>query len=55
MEEARKNNYLIERLKNKLPKNWSIGTTNTLGIDPMLIETSTFLDGWQSKDLENKK
>ena len=49
-----KNNYLIERLKNKLPKNWSIGTTNTLGIDPMLIETSTF--GWLAKQrLENKK
>ena len=49
-----KNNYLIERLKNKLPKNWSIGTTKTLGIDPMLIETSTF--GWLAKQrLENKK
>ena len=49
-----KNNYLVERLKNKLPKNWSIGTTNTLGIDPMLIETSTF--GWLAKQrLENKK
>ena len=49
-----KNNYLIERLKIKLPKNWSIGTTNTLGIDPMLIETSTF--GWLAKQrLENKK
>ena len=49
-----KNNYLIDRLKNKLPKNWSIGTTKTLGIDPMLIETSTF--GWLAKQrLENKK
>ena len=49
-----KNNYLIERIKIKLPKNWSIGTTKTLGFDPMMVETSTF--GWLAKQrIENKK
>ena len=42
------------RIKTKLPRNWSIGNTKTLGIDPMFVETSTF--GWLAKQrLENKK
>ena len=49
-----KNSYLIKRIKTKLPRNWSIGNTKTLGIDPMFVETSTF--GWLAKQrLENKK
>ena len=49
-----KNSYLIKRIKTKLPRDWSIGNTKALGIDPMFVETSTF--GWLAKQrLENKK
>ena len=49
-----KNSYLIKRIKTKLPRDWSIGNTKTIGIDPMFVETSTF--GWLAKQrLENKK
>ena len=49
-----KNSYLMKRIKMNLPKHWSLGNTQTLGIDPMFVETSTF--GWLAKQrLENKK
>ena len=37
-----KNLFLMDLIKSKLPKKWKLYTTEALGIDPMLVETSTF-------------
>ncbi len=49
-----KNLFLMDLIKSKLPKKWKLYTTKALGIDPMLVETSTF--AWLAKQrIENRK
>ena len=49
-----KNLFLMDLIKSKLPKKWKLYTTEALGIDPMLVETSTF--AWLAKQrIESRK
>jgi anhydro-N-acetylmuramic acid kinase len=49
-----KNLFLMDLIRSKLPEKWKLYTTEALGIDPMLVETSTF--AWLAKQrIENRK
>ncbi len=49
-----KNLFLMDLIRSKLPEKWKLYTTEALGIDPMLVETSTF--AWLAKQrIDNRK